>query len=235
MVARVYAAMLSGFGRLVLGRGQCLAVLLAGLLLCCCALDAAGSSTGVSNGWHMLAAGRSRGARPTSVVDLFLPAATADGAAQAPASEVRSSRTARGCVLQAAGPALDACTPRWAATFRRSFLLRCCTSTAPVPSALQGASTYGWEVIDQRNVSECHAASPLQVFGVAFSTPPVDSQGKTHVIEHGILEGSQKYPVKVRGWRALPPKLDEVAVVTQQGAHLIYSLLRIRVPGRATS
>lgn len=40
--------------------------------------------------------------------------------------------------------------------------------------------------------------SPLpQVFGVAFSTPAVDSQGKAHVIEHGVLEGSQHYPVKV--------------------------------------
>ena len=33
-------------------------------------------------------------------------------------------------------------------------------------------------------------------FGVAFKTPPKDSTGVAHILEHTVLCGSQKYPVK---------------------------------------
>ena len=35
-----------------------------------------------------------------------------------------------------------------------------------------------------------------KVFYVAFRTPPVDNTGLTHILEHSVLCGSQKYPVK---------------------------------------
>ena len=35
-----------------------------------------------------------------------------------------------------------------------------------------------------------------KVFGVTFRTPPSDSTGVAHILEHSVLGGSQKYPVK---------------------------------------
>ena len=35
-----------------------------------------------------------------------------------------------------------------------------------------------------------------KVFGVAFRTPPADSTGVAHILEHSVLCGSRKYPVK---------------------------------------
>ena len=35
-----------------------------------------------------------------------------------------------------------------------------------------------------------------KVFGVAFRTPPADSSGIAHILEHSVLCGSRKYPVK---------------------------------------
>ncbi len=35
-----------------------------------------------------------------------------------------------------------------------------------------------------------------KVFGIAFRTPPVDSTGVAHIMEHSVLGGSQKYRVK---------------------------------------
>ena len=35
-----------------------------------------------------------------------------------------------------------------------------------------------------------------KVFGVAFRTPPADSSGVAHILEHSVLCGSRKYPVK---------------------------------------
>jgi len=35
-----------------------------------------------------------------------------------------------------------------------------------------------------------------KVFGIAFRTPPPDSSGVPHIIEHSVLCGSKKYPVK---------------------------------------
>jgi Zn-dependent M16 (insulinase) family peptidase len=35
-----------------------------------------------------------------------------------------------------------------------------------------------------------------KVFGISFSTPPSDSTGLPHILEHSVLGGSRKYPVK---------------------------------------
>ena len=35
-----------------------------------------------------------------------------------------------------------------------------------------------------------------KVFGISFRTPPADSTGIAHILEHAVLGGSQKYPLK---------------------------------------
>ncbi len=35
-----------------------------------------------------------------------------------------------------------------------------------------------------------------KVFGISFRTPPADSTGLPHIMEHAVLSGSRKYPVK---------------------------------------
>jgi hypothetical protein len=35
-----------------------------------------------------------------------------------------------------------------------------------------------------------------QVFGITFRTPPEDSTGVPHILEHSVLCGSRKFPVK---------------------------------------
>ncbi len=35
-----------------------------------------------------------------------------------------------------------------------------------------------------------------KVFGITFKTPPEDSTGVAHILEHSVLCGSRKYPVK---------------------------------------
>jgi len=35
-----------------------------------------------------------------------------------------------------------------------------------------------------------------KVFGITFATPPTDSTGLPHIMEHSVLCGSLKYPVK---------------------------------------
>src|ERR1019366_8513037 len=35
-----------------------------------------------------------------------------------------------------------------------------------------------------------------KVFGITFRTPPTDSTGVAHILEHSVLCGSRKYPMK---------------------------------------
>ncbi len=44
-------------------------------------------------------------------------------------------------------------------------------------------------------LSFCNA-DENKVFGVSFRTPPADSTGVAHILEHSVLCGSEKYPVK---------------------------------------
>ncbi len=37
---------------------------------------------------------------------------------------------------------------------------------------------------------------PENLFSVGFRTPPRDSTGVAHILEHSVLAGSEKYPVK---------------------------------------
>src|SRR5690349_24951683 len=37
---------------------------------------------------------------------------------------------------------------------------------------------------------------PENMFALCFRTPPTDSTGVAHIIEHSVLQGSEKYPVK---------------------------------------
>ena len=48
----------------------------------------------------------------------------------------------------------------------------------------------GAEVLSLQNDDE------NKVFGVAFRTPPADSTGLPHIMEHSVLGGSRKYPAK---------------------------------------
>jgi presequence protease len=74
---------------------------------------------------------------------------------------------------------------------------------------------FGFELVEEREISEVnsrvrlyrHAATGARllslvnddenkVFGVTFPTPPSDSTGLPHILEHSVLCGSRKYPVK---------------------------------------
>ena len=40
------------------------------------------------------------------------------------------------------------------------------------------------------------ADDPNKTFAIAFRTPPIDNSGLTHILEHSVLCGSDKFPVK---------------------------------------
>src|SRR5512139_1910029 len=48
----------------------------------------------------------------------------------------------------------------------------------------------GAELLSMQNDEE------NKVFAIAFGTPPTDSTGVPHIMEHSVLCGSRKYPVK---------------------------------------
>jgi presequence protease len=75
--------------------------------------------------------------------------------------------------------------------------------------------THGFDLITERNIPEINSAVKLyrhrqtgarvlsisnddenKVFGITFRTPPVSSNGIAHIMEHSVLCGSRKYPVK---------------------------------------
>ena len=74
---------------------------------------------------------------------------------------------------------------------------------------------HGFELIRTQHIAELNAQTRLwrhvqtgaellslenddenKVFGVTFATPPADSTGIAHILEHSVLGGSQKYPLK---------------------------------------
>lgn len=76
-------------------------------------------------------------------------------------------------------------------------------------------STYGFHLLETRAIPEIQAqvswyrhartgaellsvvsADENKVFGVTFRTPPSDSSGVAHILEHSVLCGSDQYPVK---------------------------------------
>jgi Zn-dependent M16 (insulinase) family peptidase len=75
--------------------------------------------------------------------------------------------------------------------------------------------TYGFELIREQQIPELNTTARIfrhvktgaellslenddenKVFGVTFRTPPTDSTGLPHIMEHSVLCGSRKYPVK---------------------------------------
>jgi hypothetical protein len=74
---------------------------------------------------------------------------------------------------------------------------------------------HGFELVKETQVAELNARARLfrhvktgaellslenddenKVFGITFRTPPDDSTGVAHIMEHSVLSGSRKYPVK---------------------------------------
>lgn len=74
---------------------------------------------------------------------------------------------------------------------------------------------YGFELVAERDIAEIQTHAQLfrhiktgaellslqnddenKVFGITFRTPPTDSTGLPHIMEHSVLCGSRKYPVK---------------------------------------
>ncbi|THB64332.1 MAG: peptidase M16 [Desulfovibrio sp.] len=74
---------------------------------------------------------------------------------------------------------------------------------------------HGFELIRERDIAEVRSMTRLwrhartgaellslcgddenKVFGVTFRTPPANSTGVAHILEHSVLCGSEKYPVK---------------------------------------
>ena len=74
---------------------------------------------------------------------------------------------------------------------------------------------HGFELIEERQIPELNTRARYfrhvrtgaelislenddenKVFGVSFKTPPPDSTGLPHIMEHAVLGGSRKYPVK---------------------------------------
>ena len=77
------------------------------------------------------------------------------------------------------------------------------------------SATHGFELIREHDVPEINSRARLyrhaktgaevlslvnsdenKVFGITFKTPPTNSTGVAHILEHSVLCGSRKYPVK---------------------------------------
>ncbi len=75
--------------------------------------------------------------------------------------------------------------------------------------------SYGFELLQERYISELKTLARFyrhiqtgaeilsminddenKVFGITFRTPPRDSTGVAHILEHSVLCGSRRYPVK---------------------------------------
>ena len=74
---------------------------------------------------------------------------------------------------------------------------------------------HGFELISERDITELRTRAGFyrhektgaellslsnddenKVFGITFRTPPPDSTGVAHILEHSVLCGSRKYPIK---------------------------------------
>jgi presequence protease len=88
-------------------------------------------------------------------------------------------------------------------------------STGGAHTAQSGPVTHGFELLRDQDIPELRTRARLyrhvktgaellslenddenKVFGVAFRTPVSDSTGVPHILEHSVLGGSRKYPVK---------------------------------------
>ncbi|GAB4534648.1 MAG: insulinase family protein [Anaerolineales bacterium] len=65
----------------------------------------------------------------------------------------------------------------------------------PIPELNAEAFLYRHDLTGARLLS-VHTDDENKVFGISFRTPPEDSTGIAHIMEHSVLCGSRKYPVK---------------------------------------
>jgi hypothetical protein len=101
---------------------------------------------------------------------------------------------------------------------RRIVRPRCVRASSSDPVAASPASSVSdrFQVLQRRSIPELgnvdcvvyrhsktgaavlslRAVDDNKVFGVSFRTPPSDSTGVAHILEHSVLCGSRKYPVK---------------------------------------
>src|SRR3954466_3609384 len=76
-------------------------------------------------------------------------------------------------------------------------------------------TSHGFELVREQAIAELNSTARLfrhtktgaellslenddenKVFGISFRTPPSDSTGVAHILEHAVFCGSRKYPVK---------------------------------------
>src|ERR1700721_2717366 len=81
--------------------------------------------------------------------------------------------------------------------------------------ATPSAARHGFELVREQRLTEINSTARYyrhaktgaellslvntdenKVFGVSFATPPADSTGVAHILEHSVLCGSRKYPIK---------------------------------------
>ncbi|KAL6963987.1 Homeobox protein PKNOX1, variant 2 [Sarracenia purpurea var. burkii] len=89
------------------------------------------------------------------------------------------------------------------------------TQPSPVGAGDDVAEKLGFEKVSEQFIEECKSRAVLykhkktgaeimsvttddenKVFGIVFRTPPKDSTGIPHILEHSVLCGSRKYPLK---------------------------------------
>jgi presequence protease len=82
-------------------------------------------------------------------------------------------------------------------------------------TATPSTVSHGFELLREQNLAEINSTARYyrhvktgaellslvnsdenKVFGVSFATPPSDSTGVAHILEHSVLCGSRKYPIK---------------------------------------
>ncbi|KAG2661746.1 hypothetical protein PVAP13_1KG110200 [Panicum virgatum] len=118
--------------------------------------------------------------------------------------------------LHCSGRYWPAATPRLA---RRLSAPAVSTSPSPVPYDTDDVHEYaaklGFEKVSEQVIDECKSTAVLykhkktgaevmsvsnddenKVFGIVFRTPPKNSTGIPHILEHSVLCGSRKYPLK---------------------------------------
>ncbi|KAM5549227.1 presequence protease 1, chloroplastic/mitochondrial [Rosa sericea] len=115
---------------------------------------------------------------------------------------------------------LPAASTHFATRFSSLSTRAVATPLTPSPSEFSGVSDevaerLGFEKVSEEFIGECKSKALLfkhkktgaqvisvsnddenKVFGIVFRTPPNDSTGIPHILEHSVLCGSRKYPLK---------------------------------------
>lgn len=64
---------------------------------------------------------------------------------------------------------------------------------------LAGIRATAYELVHEKTGAKLlhlHSSEKENVYAIGFRTPPADSTGLPHILEHAVLAGSQKYPLK---------------------------------------